>query len=595
MKIYRKLLPYLKPHVGLFAIASLCMVAASLLEGISLGMLAPLIDVVVLNRPIHLPSSVPSFLSHALQALQAMGPLMKLNLVVGLALLLFLLKNLAIFGQTYLMSDVAMRFLRDVRNAIYQRYQQLSLDFFSGERTGDLISRITNDVAVLHNAFTEGINDLVYHSARIIVFGAMAVAIDWRLALVVLFLIPSIGYPMVRIGKALRKLGIMAQERMSDLNSHLIETLQGIRIVKAFTAEEREAARFGSVNQQYYKASVKTVKRREALAGITELIGIAAGLLVLEVGGRAVLRNELSPGTFALFVGSLLSLLQPIKKLSRLHATNQQALVAAKRVVEILETRPSVTEKPDAVALPRFREQIRFEDVWFRYDGPFVLRGVNLTVHAGEVVAIAGASGGGKTTLVNLISRFYDPTRGRVTLSGVDLRDVTLHSLRAQVGLVTQDPFLFHDTVRANIAFGNTNATFEEVEQAAKAANADDFIRRFSKGYESSVGDLGIRLSGGERQRLAIARAILKDPPILILDEATSQLDSESEAFVQEALERLMRNRTVFVIAHRLSTIRNVDRIIVLDEGRVAEVGSHEQLLQGSPVYRRLYELQVAG
>ncbi len=350
------------------------------------------------------------------------------------------------------------------------------------------------------------------------------------------------------------------------------------------------------MNQEYYKANIKTTKRREGLAVITELIGVGAGLFVLEVGGRAILEGELSPGTFVLFLGSLWSLLQPIKKLSRLHAINQQALVAAKRVVDILDTQPGVREAVGAKPFAHFSKEIRFEDVWFRYQEPdrFVLSGVGLTVKAGEVIGIVGSSGSGKTTLVNLIPRFYDPVKGRVTIDGVDLKEVTLRSLRAQIGLVTQEPFLFHDTVRANIAFGRPQATLDEVIQAAKVANADDFIRRFPKGYDTLVGELGGRLSGGERQRIAIARAVLKDPPILILDEATSQLDSESEALVQEALDRLMEERTVFVISHRFSTIRGVSRIIVLDRGAVAESGRHEDLMRDSSLYKRLYELQVA-
>ncbi|MBI3333779.1 MAG: ABC transporter ATP-binding protein, partial [Candidatus Omnitrophica bacterium] len=585
VKIYKKLLPYLKPHLGLFGLACASMVASSLFSGVSLFMLVPLIDLVLLNRQIHLPAWLPAQAASWLQAFGQWPPLVKLHWVVAVGLLLFLSKNLAVFAQTTLMNDVALRFLRDIRNGLYRKYQQLSLDFFSGERTGELVSRITYDVSVLQNSLTEGLSDLVYQSSQVIFFSATLIAIDWRLAGVAVVLLPAMGYPVLQIGKILRKLGFIVQERMADLNSRLIETIQGIRVIKAFTAEEAEARRFAGINQAYYKANVSTVKRREALGGITELIGVVGGLFVLEVGGRAILSGALSPGTFILVLGALVSLTQPVKKLSRIHSINQQALTAAKRVVELLEAPPLVGDLPGARALPRFGKEIRFEGVWFQY-GPdrAVLKGVDLAVGAGEVVAIVGASGCGKTTLVNLIPRFYDPARGRIAIDGLDLRGVTLESLRRQIGLVTQEPFLFHDTVRANIAFGRPAAGLEEVVRAAQAANADSFVRRLPAGYETPVGELGARLSGGERQRIAIARALLKDPPILILDEATSQLDSESEALVQEALERLMEGRTVFVISHRLSTIRNVDRIVVLDQGRVAEAGRHEELMQGSPV-----------
>ncbi|MBI3616255.1 MAG: ABC transporter ATP-binding protein [Candidatus Omnitrophica bacterium] len=596
VRIYRKLIPFLKPHAGLFGWACLCMLAASLFNGVSLFMLVPLVDVVLLNRPIQLPPWFPAWAASGIQTFSRWPSMTKLHLVVGLALALFLLKNLAIFAQTVLMNEVALKFLRDIRDGLYRQYQRLSLDFFSGERTGELVSRITYDVSVLQNSLTEGLSDLVYQSSQVLFFVVTLVAINWRLALVVLVLLPAMGYPVVQIGKVLRKLGRIVQERMADLNSRLIETIQGIRIIKAFTAETAEAERFAKINQAYTKANFSTVKRQEALGGITELIGIVGGLFVLEVGARAVLHGSLSPGTFILFLGALLSLTQPVKKLSRIYSINQQAMTAAGRVVEILEHPPLVTDASGASPLSRFKREIRFDGVWFQYrdQDRVILQGVDLTIRSGEVVAIVGSSGCGKTTLVNLIPRFYDPVKGRVTIDGADLRAVTLDSLRRQVGLVTQDPFLFHDTVRANIAFGDPSASLDSVIRAAQAANADPFIRRLPAGYDTPVGELGARLSGGERQRIAIARALLKDPPILILDEATSQLDSESEALVQEALERLMNGRTVFLISHRLSTIRNVDRIIVLDQGRVAEVGRHEDLLQESPVYRRLYEFQVA-
>lgn len=597
MRNYLRLWLFLKPHAPLLGWAAFCMVLSSLLNGISLGMLVPLVDFVLLNRPVHLPAAVPPAAVHAMEWFQALAPLTRLNVLAAAVTVLFLLKNLVSFFQTVFMDTVALQFLRDIRNGLYRHYQRLSQDFFSGERTGELVSRITYDVSVLQNTITEGLSHLVYQSTQVVVFAMMILAIDRKLAILALLLLPAIGYPIVRIGKVLRKLGVIVQQRMADLNSQLIETLQGMRIVKAFTAEQAEMERFAAINQSYMKANLRTVKRREALAAITEMISMMGGVAVMGVGGRAVLQGQLSPGTVVLFLAALLSLYQPVKKLSRLHSTHQQALTAAKRVLEILDLQPSVREVPNAPALPRFRRELRFENIAFRYPGDesrWVLQGLEFGVRAGEVVAIVGASGAGKSTLVHLLLRFYDAEKGRITLDGTDLRTVSLASLRGQIGLVTQEPFLFHDSVRSNIAFGRPEASLEEVQQAAHAANADLFIHRLPQGYDTPVGDLGYKLSGGERQRIAIARALLKDAPILVLDEATSQLDSESELLVQEALERLMRGRTVLVIAHRFSTIRKADRIVVLDQGRIAEVGRHEQLLEGSALYRRLYELQVA-
>lgn len=602
MNNYRRLWPYLRPHFPLLMWAAACMTCSSLLKGISLGLLVPLVDFVLLNRPPAFPAWIPAPAVSVAVGFQGLSPVARLNTLAMAVILLFALKNVVLYFQTYLMNDVSLRFLRDIRNGLYRHYQRLSQDFFSGERTGELVSRITHDVAVIQNTITEGFTDLVYQTAQVAVFMGLLFSIDWKLTLAALLLLPAIGLPVVRIGKALRKLGFAVQERMADLNSRLIETLQGIRIIKAFTAERVEQARFAAINQEYYKASIRTVKRREALAGITEMISMAGGLVVLQMGGRAVLQGTISPGTVVFFLAALLSLFEPIKRLSRLHSINQQALTAAKRVAEILRTEPSVQEVPGAADLPRFSREIRFEEVRFRYppagpvagDERWVLQGVDLGVRAGEVVAIVGSSGSGKTTMVNLLLRLYDPSSGRITVDGQELRSVTLESLRRQIGLVTQDPFLFHDSIRANIAFGRPEASFEEVVAVASAANADGFIRQLPAGYDAQVGDLGAKLSGGERQRLAIARALLKDPPILVLDEATSQLDSESEHLVQEALDRLMKGRTVFVIGHRLSTIRNASRIVLLDQGRIAETGRHEDLIKGSPLYRRLYELQVA-
>jgi ATP-binding cassette, subfamily B, bacterial MsbA len=593
MHDYRKLFPYLRPHLGLLALAAVCMLFSSLLGGVELGMLVPMVDLVILNKTMTLPAWVPEPVIQGVDQVQSMGRLAKLHAVaIGVAVL-FLLKHFTVFAQTVLMNDTALRFLRDMRAALYRQYHRLSLNFFTGRRTGELVSRVTYDVSVLQNTIIEGLTDLIYQTSQVVILTTIVFAIHWKLALVTLVLFPAIAYPIIRIGKVLRKLSVIAQERMADINSRLIETIQGVRIIRAFTAERSEKQRFINANHQFYKANIRTVKRREALASITGLIGALGSLVVLEIGGRVVFGNQLSEGTFIYFLAALISLTRPLKKLSRLYALHQQALIAANRVVRLLETPPSVKEKKKAVQAQAFSKEICFEKVWFRYEKQDVLRGIDLKVKAGEVVAIVGSSGSGKTTLVNLLLRFYDPTRGRITLDGVDLKELSLHSLREQMGLVTQDPFLFHESVHSNISFGHPEAPPAGVVQAAKVANADRFIKKLPKKYDTLVGEMGFKISGGERQRIAIARAVFKDPPILILDEATSQLDSESEALVQEALDRLMQGRTALVVAHRLSTIRRADRIVVLDKGKIAEVGRHEELLEGSEVYRRLYQLQA--
>ena len=384
MKNYLKFWPFLKPHAGLLFWAAFCMVASSLLKGASLGMLVPLVDLILLNRPVALPAWVPGWAAAAVAGFQSLSPLARLNAMAILLIGVFALKNLFLFFQTYLMNDVSLRFLRDIRNGLYRHYQRLSQDFFSGERTGDLVSRITYDVSVLQNTITEGFTDLIYQSAQMVVFTVIVFAIHWKLAALALLLLPVLGFPVVRIGKALRKLGFAVQERMADLNSRLIETLQGSRIIKAFTAEQAEMSRFAGINQAYYKANIRTVKRREALAGITDMISMAGGLVVLQVGGRAVLQGEISPGTVVFFLAALLSLYDPVKRLTRLHSVNQQALSAAKRVVDLLQTVPAVADAPDAKPLPRFTSEVRFENLRFRYDERWVLDGLELTIRAGE-------------------------------------------------------------------------------------------------------------------------------------------------------------------------------------------------------------------
>jgi subfamily B ATP-binding cassette protein MsbA len=379
---------------------------------------------------------------------------------------------------------------------------------------------------------------------------------------------------------------------MADINSLLYETIIGTRIVKAFNMENHEIGKFNQINQDYYKISMKSIKRLLLLSPATEFLGCIAGIFVFFWGGREVIAGKLSFGVFGLFLGSLLSLIRPFKKLSNVNSLNQQAVAASERIYEVLETHPTVVEKINASELAGFKNSIVFDNVWFNYGSMEILKNINLEVERGQILAIVGPSGTGKTTLVDLIPRFYDPKKGRILIDGIDIREVSLKSLRQQIGIVTQETILFNDTIKANIAYGNLFAAEKEIEQAAIQAYAHDFIKHLPAGYDTVIGDRGMKLSGGERQRIAIARALLKNPSILILDEATSQLDSEAERIVQEALDRLIQGRTVFVIAHRLSTVRAAHWIVVLDKGRIVEQGLHSELIDKEGLYRRLYQIQ---
>jgi subfamily B ATP-binding cassette protein MsbA len=417
-------------------------------------------------------------------------------------------------------------------------------------------------------------------------------SIPWTVVFISLFLWPIVAYLVVRIGRRVRALGKAVQEKVGELSTTIHESISGIRILKAFSMEPKELEKFSRENREVYRISMKSIKRTEMVGPLVEFIGIACAVLVLWFGGRGIVMGEIDAGAFLVFLGALLSMLKPFKKLSRIHLINQQAASVMVRIFEILDKEPTVTEKKDAGRLPLIGKSISFNNVKFRYDTDDILEDINLEVRPGDIIAIVGHTGAGKTTLLNLLPRFYDPTEGSIMIDGHDIKDVTLKSLRDQIGIVTQEPILFHDTVLANVSYGKPNASQDEVIDACKAAYCHDFIVQMEKGYDTYIGERGVRLSGGEKQRLAIARAILKNPPILILDEATSQLDSESEKLVQDAIDKLMHGRTVFIIAHRLSTIRNATKIVILAKGRINGIGTHEELLENNELYRRLYEKQ---
>ncbi|MFC1646066.1 ABC transporter ATP-binding protein [Candidatus Omnitrophota bacterium] len=591
---YFSMLRFTKPHRKIFALAVFFMIFTALFECVSIGMILPLTDRVMIGEEMTFPNKLPAFVQQAVDYINNI-PRAKLLYIMGYGIaILFFLKGLFTFLHTYFMSKVGQLVVRDIRNQVYSKLQDLSLEYFVKKRSGELISRITNDVRLVENAVSYGVKDLFYQSFQVMFFAIMIFVIHWRLALLVFALAPLISIPIVNIGRRLRKLSKQSQEKMADINSLLIETISGVRIVRAFSMEGYELDKFEKQNQGFYKVMMKSIKRMAMLAPMTEFFGAAFGAVIFVWVGRRVMLGDFSFGVFAVFLGSLFSMMRPFKKLSQVNSINQQALAANHRIYEVLNSQPSVVEKKDTMSLSQVKDGIVFDKVSFSYESDIVLNDISLEARRGEIIAVVGPSGVGKSTLVDLIPRFYDPQKGRLTIDGADIRNYSIKSLRANIGMVTQETILFNDSVAGNISYGRKDASKDDIAIAAKEAFAHDFITKLPEGYDTFIGDRGVKLSGGERQRIAIARAILKNPSILILDEATSQLDAESERLVQGALNRIVKGRTVFIIGHRLSSLRNATKIVVLAGGRIVEQGRHEELIKNDlGVYRRLYETQV--
>ena len=516
----------------------------------------------------------------------------KLHVIPSLVVIVYIFKGLFFFGQSYLMSYVGISIINSLRVKLYAHIQTLSLSFFHKNTTGTLISRITNDVSNIQSAVSNVITGAVMDVFTIIGLVFVIFYRDWKLAIFGMLVIPMAIYPLFYFGRKLRVLSRDSQISMANLTGILHETFQGVRIVKAFNMEKYETARFARECKRLLKLFMGTVMARSISSPLMEVIGGLCVAGIIWYGGYSVIKGHSTPGSFISFLTALLMVYEPIKRMTRMNEAVQQGIAAAERVFTILDIEPEIKNKEEAMVLPPITREIEFRDVYFAYEDEDVLKGISLTVKAGDILAIVGVSGGGKTTLVNLIPRFHDVRQGAVFIDGHDLRDVTMESLRAQMAVVSQRVILFNDTARNNIAYGSLERSREEIEAAAKAAYAYNFITAMPKGFETVIGERGVRLSGGERQRLAISRALLKNAPILILDEATSSLDTESELAVQKALENLMRGRTTFVIAHRLSTVRNADRIIVISGGRIVEDGNHEKLMALNGEYRRLYDMQ---
>ena len=510
--------------------------------------------------------------------------------------IVYLLKGLGSYASSYLMADVGQRVVTDLRNALYRHILNQSASFFAHGATGRLLSRINNDVGQVQQAVSETAGDLARETMALVGYSALLFYYDARLTIVCLTGAPLIVYPLIRLGQRVRRTTRRSQEALEQLSHLSTEAFTGHRIVKAFATEGHEAEKFNRAGYQLFRTNMKVTAALSSLPPLMELLGGFGMAAAIVYGSRQIANGNLTPGQFALFIGTLFLMYGPAKKLSRVNANLQQTIAASERIFEMLDTHTEVVEQPGAPSLKPFRHSVEFRDVGFGYDDAAgrILRNVSFSVGAGQMIAIVGRSGAGKTTLVNLLPRFYDVSGGQILIDGVDIRQVTVASLRRQIGIVTQDTVLFDDTIGRNIAYGSPEATPQQIEAAARAANAHDFIVALPHGYETMIGERGQRLSGGQRQRLAIARAVLKNAPILVLDEATSALDTESELLVQEALTNLLMNRTAFVIAHRLSTIRRADAIVVLERGRIVEFGRHEELLANPDgTYSTLYQMQL--
>ncbi|NOT22135.1 MAG: lipid A export permease/ATP-binding protein MsbA [Nitrospiraceae bacterium] len=519
------------------------------------------------------------------------------SLLLVLPLALFtvaVLKSIFNYGQNYLMSYVGNRVITDIRQELFGKLIRLPVSYHDANTSGRLVSRVVNDVTVMANAVAGVLKDIFQQGLTFLAMMGVIFYQNARLAGLSVIVIPLAVFTMVRMGKRLRALAASGQERMGDMASTLQETLSGIRMVKAYGREDSEAERFQQSNRSFLSTTMKAIQVSSIGSSHMEVIGVVGVAAIIWYGGFLVINGSMTPGEFFSFLTAMFMAYTPIRKLSGSNNQIQQALAAAERVFGVLDLKTEQDAERGKLELPRIAQWVTFEDVTFHYESQAVpaLNDINLTIRAGEMIALVGSSGSGKTTLVNLLPRFYEPTAGRILIDGVDIQSYTLHSLRSQIGMVSQDVVLFDDSIRNNIAFGRKDATDEDIMQAARLAYAHNFVEGLPQGYQTVVGEKGVKLSGGERQRLAIARAILCDPPLLILDEATSALDTESERVVQLALVNLMKNRTTIVIAHRLSTIQQADRIMVLARGSIIEVGTHDELLRRGGQYKRLHAMQ---
>jgi len=603
MKKYFRLLSYLKPYWLRLSATVLSIVMFALLDGASMSLAIPLLIVLfgagnaVISTGsgssdqdfLGLQAMLSSIQAHILEG----DPLYALKKIVGLIVILFVLKAVFDYLQRYLSCSLEQLAVRDLRNQIHGHLSELSFSFFHKTKTGQLISCMSNDVNVIRAVLTDSFSKILMSGCLLLVYIGILFVTNWKLTLMAFVLIPPMAVLVSFVARKLRRKNLWLQNALGEITSIFQETITGIRVVKAFSMENFERRKFREQTQEYYRQFMRTNRYASLSSPLSETLMTVVGAALLLYGGRQVLAADMPAQNFLFFMLVSMRIMSPVKVFGNFNDILQQGLSACDRIFRILDTRPAITDCPGAVAKSTFEHSIVYRGVDFGYleDVP-VLQGINLEIRKGDAVAIVGPSGAGKSTLVDMILRFYDVNSGAILIDGIDIRKLRLADLRRLIGIVTQEVILFNDTVRNNIAYGLEHLPLDKVIEAAACANAHDFIEELDEGYQTVIGDRGTRLSGGQRQRISIARAILKNPEILIFDEATSSLDTESELLVQQAIERLMENRTNLVIAHRLSTIQHCDRIIVLDRGRIVESGSHDELLTAGGLYKRLYELQ---
>ena len=570
MKNYMRLLAYIKPYTRRLALAVVCIIMAAAANLYLPWIIKDMIDDVLMSKD-----------------------MVMLNLIAAGILVVMFTRGVFYYGQSYLVSYVGQRVIIDVRSVLFRKFQRMPLSYYDKQQTGTVMSYITNDVAVMQSAIVDNLIELVTEGSILIGSLAMMIYLDWKLSLLTLMTIPLVGFAMKIFGRKLKRSSTVIQERVAEITSLLQESISAIRVVKSFVRESYEIKRFEDENWRNFQAAMKNVKLSSLLTPTVEFLAAIAVTFIVWFGGYEVVNGVITAGELVAFLTYAVNLANPVKRLSRVYAAIQKAMAAADRVFNVMDLDEKITDVPDAKPLPPIKGKVEFKDITFSYkEGQPALQHISLKAEPGQMIALVGPSGSGKSTIANLIPRFYDVDSGVITIDDHDIRQVTADSLREQIGLVPQETMLFSTTVMENIRYGRLDATDEEVIEAAKAANAEEFIKELPEGYDTKLGERGLNLSGGQRQRLAIARAILKNPRVLILDEATSALDTESEKIVQDALDNLMVGRTSFVIAHRLSTIFNADQIFVVENGHLREHGTHEELLAAGGLYSNLYNIQ---
>lgn len=570
MKNYMRLLAYIKPYTRRLALAVVCIIMAAAANLYLPWIIKDMIDDVLMSKD-----------------------MVMLNLIATGILVVMFTRGVFYYGQSYLVSYVGQRVIIDVRSVLFRKFQRMPLSYYDKQQTGTVMSYITNDVAVMQSAIVDNLIELVTEGSILIGSLAMMIYLDWKLSLLTLMTIPLVGFAMKIFGRKLKRSSTVIQERVAEITSLLQESISAIRVVKSFVRESYEIKRFEEQNWRNFQAAMKNVKLSSLLTPTVEFLAAIAVTFIVWFGGYEVVNEVITAGELVAFLTYAVNLANPVKRLSRVYAAIQKAMAAADRVFDIMDLDEKITDVPGAKPLPPIKGKVEFKDITFSYkEGQPALQHISLKAEPGQMIALVGPSGSGKSTIANLIPRFYDVDSGVITIDDHDIRQVTADSLREQIGLVPQETMLFSTSVMENIRYGRLEATDEEVIEAAKAANAEEFIKELPEGYDTKLGERGLNLSGGQRQRLAIARAILKNPRVLILDEATSALDTESEKIVQDALDNLMVGRTSFVIAHRLSTIFNADQIFVVENGHLREHGTHEELLAADGLYSNLYNIQ---